>query len=603
MSRLAPSLLALCSCAAHLQWPVPDGWSQSGTTLTAPEGDVRVHRFETKEPDAERAARAAWASVHGGEAPLALESGPVRWPPSRGWELETSFTFSSGTTRVRAEVRALEGTTYVLLAEGEEAALARRDAQVDAVVQGLTPRGMRDESFAGRTPRPLDAAALDAFLRGALEQLEVPGAAVAVVQGGKTVYEKVLGVRTLGSSEPVTPDTLFMMGSITKPMTTMMQASLVEAHVLAWETPVTKVLPSFRVGDDSLTRALQLWHMSCACTGMPRRDLEYLFEYASVTAEARVASLAEMKPTTKLGETFQYSNLLMAAGGFVAAHAYAPELPLGEAYSRAMAERVFGPLGMSRSTVDFAVGSRGERASPHALDLDGRPQVLPIELEANVVPIAPAGAAWSTLRDMERYAAAELARHDAERWRRRVGTQESGYGLGIDLERRSGLESVGHDGGSMGFGTTLLLFPELDLGLIVLTNVRNGTGYVQLPFNAAVKQKLLELLFEGARPKAQLIVDAALRFRGEAVKRAAAVERAPDPQWLAGLDGTYRHPTLGTVTVKSGVFDAGEWRVRFGRAGAAIVVLDPPFAGSAMQVGERTITLPDPQVSYVLKRD
>ncbi|MBL8949152.1 MAG: serine hydrolase [Myxococcaceae bacterium] len=607
MTRLALSLFACTACAAHVPWPVPEGWSSSGAKLTAPGDEVTVNQFTTTEADPERAARAAWSSVHGDDKGLALVAGPVRWPPSRGWSSETSLTFSSGKTTVRAEVRGFAGTSYVVLAEGDEAALDRREAQVDAVVQGLTPKGMRDESFAGQPRRPIDVEAFDAFLADAANRLEVPGTAVALVQGGRVIYEKVLGVRELGGAEPVTADTSFMVGSVTKPMTTLLEAELVDAKLFQWTTPVTKLLPDFRVDDAELTRALQLWHMSCACTGMPRQDFEYLFEYANVTPEARVASLASMKPTTKLGETFQYSNLLVAAGGFAAAHAYAPDVSLGEAYTRAMREKVFGPLGMTRSTVDFAIASRGERASPHALDLDGRPQVLPIGFEANVINIAPAGAAWSTLHDMERYALAELSRGGkvgrGERWRRRIGTPEAGYGLGMDLEKRDGLVHVGHDGGSMGFGATLLLWPELDLGLVVLTNVRNGTRYEQLPFNAAVKRKVLELVFENARPKAELIISSSLGFRADAVKRGAAVERTPDAKWLAALDGTYRHATLGTVTVKGGVLDAGEWKVRFGRVGDAMVVLDAPFAGSAMKAGDGTITLPDPQLPYVLRRE
>ena len=256
-------LLALASCAAHVQWPVPEGWSSSGATLTAPNDEVRVHRFETTEPDPERAARAAWANVHGDDQGLALASGPVRWPPSRGWETEVSLTFSSGKTHVRAEVRGLAGTSYVVLAEGDEAALARREGQVDAVVQGLTPKGMRDESFAGQPRRPLDRAAFDAFLADAVARLEVPGAAVAVVQGGQVVYEKVLGVRELGASEAVTGDTLFMVGSVTKPMTTMLEAALVDAKVLTWSTPVTTLLPTFKVDDAELTRAAAVAHVVC----------------------------------------------------------------------------------------------------------------------------------------------------------------------------------------------------------------------------------------------------------------------------------------------------------------------------------------------------
>ena len=486
---------------------------------------------------------------------------------------------------------------------------------------------MREESFAGRTPRTLDTAALDAFLDDALARLEVPGAAVAIVQRGKVIYERSLGVRALGKPERIDANTLFLMASVTKPMTTFLEASLVDAGLFTFETPVTTLLPGFALGDATLTRQLALWHMSCACTGMPRRDLEYLLEYGGVTAEQRLASMRDMKPTTGLGETFQYSNLMVAAGGFAAAHAYAPTLPLGEAWVKAMADRVFGPLGMTSSTGDFERATRAPHAAPHALDLDGRPHELAIGFEGNVVPIAPAGAVWSTLSDMEKYALAELAHgvgadgkrvvseaQFARRWQRRIGDDASGYGLGLALEQRSGLSIVGHDGGADGFGTSLFLVPELDLGLIVLTNIRNGTGEEQLPFNAAVKRKLLELSFDGATRDSEVIIEFALRMRRDDARgKSAGVERAPDAAWVQSISGRYSSPNLGRLVItpaaQGATFDVGEWQVTVGRrrnrdGSTELVVLDPPFAGTPMSIGaDGSIRLPDPQTDYVFTRD
>jgi CubicO group peptidase (beta-lactamase class C family) len=142
--------------------------------------------------------------------------------------------------------------------------------------------------------------------RGFLDALEssadrVPGAAIAVIDDGRVVYERTFGVRALGDPAPVTVSTRFLIASITKPMTTLMEAALVDAGVVGWDTPVVSVLPTFAVGDPEVTRELRLWHMSCACTGMPRQDLEDLFEWDGVTPEARLAAMRTMKPTTKLG--------------------------------------------------------------------------------------------------------------------------------------------------------------------------------------------------------------------------------------------------------------------------------------------------------------
>jgi CubicO group peptidase (beta-lactamase class C family) len=77
----------------------------------------------------------------------------------------------------------------------------------------------------------------------------------------------------------VDANTLFMAASNTKGMTTLLLAKLVDAKKLQWNEPVTEVYPDFKLGDAKTTSEVEIKHLICACTGMPRQDLEWLFEY------------------------------------------------------------------------------------------------------------------------------------------------------------------------------------------------------------------------------------------------------------------------------------------------------------------------------------
>src|SRR5690606_38069612 len=154
-------------------------------------------------------------------------------------------------------------------------------------------------------------------------------------QGGKTVFAGGFGVKELGAADEPDADTLYLIASTTKPLTTLMLAKLVDDERLTWDTPVTSVLPKFKLADPVATRKMQIKHLLCACTGLPRQDLEWLMEFEHATAATTVASLATMRPTSEFGEIFQYSNPLAAVAGFAGGHVLFPDQELGEAYDRA----------------------------------------------------------------------------------------------------------------------------------------------------------------------------------------------------------------------------------------------------------------------------
>jgi CubicO group peptidase (beta-lactamase class C family) len=95
-----------------------------------------------------------------------------------------------------------------------------------------------------------------------------------------------------------------MIASNTKAMTTPMLAKLVDEKKLKWETPVTSLLPQFKLRDADTTRQVLVKHLICACTGLPRQDLEWIFQFKGVTPDGAMATLATVQPTSKFGEMF-----------------------------------------------------------------------------------------------------------------------------------------------------------------------------------------------------------------------------------------------------------------------------------------------------------
>ena len=269
--------------------------------------------------------------------------------------------------------------------------------------------------LAGVTPLPLTGerrTAFEAYVADALNRLGVPGASVAVVQNGEVVYAQGFGVREPGGTDPVTPDTLMMIGSVTKSMTSTMAATVVDDGWLSWDTPLVDLLPDFDVTDPELTPRLTVADAFCACTGLARRDVEIIMNFNDLTPDRLIAQVAELPFTTPYGEQFQYSNQMYAIGGYAAAVAAgAAPNDLYGGYRLAMRQRLLAPMGMQRSTFALEeVLASGDYALPHAMGLDGQLQLVsPLVDQRFATSVAPAGALWSSAREMARYIQTELA--------------------------------------------------------------------------------------------------------------------------------------------------------------------------------------------------
>ncbi|HEY1547020.1 MAG TPA: serine hydrolase domain-containing protein, partial [Kofleriaceae bacterium] len=377
---------------------VPDGWKVSATdtmtVVTAPEGDSHIAFVDTAAPTDAAALAIAWKSYKPDAKWPLIATTDI--PPRDGWSKGKSFAYETSPNEKRTiGANALFANTrwLVIIVDFANATGEKRGGQAGKIFSHLFPKGFSRESFKGKVAAKIDAAKIDQlkqFVATAEKETGVPGVSFGVIQDGKVVWAGGVGVRELGKKEPVDDKTLFMIASNTKALSTLMLAKLVDEHKLAWDAPVASILPSFKLGNDEITKQVLVKHLICACTGMPRQDLEWLFQWKGSTPESVMASLGTMMPTSKFGELFQYSNLMAAAAGYTGGHAAFPKLELGAAYDKAMQTLVFDPLAMKETTFDYARALHGDHAEPHGLDIDGKIAHAPMAMNYAVAPVRPA---------------------------------------------------------------------------------------------------------------------------------------------------------------------------------------------------------------------
>ncbi len=615
--------------ASGAGFTAPKSWSVGGggtmTVLTAPEGDVHVAVLDVAgAADGRDAIARAWLAYEPSFKRSITQANNL--PARDGWDAITVVGYeTSPSEHVVVRGFALrKGTTWtVLLLEGSAATFEKRGAQVGLIAESVRPGGYARETFAGRTAHRLDPeriAALTSFITTAMEQLHVPGTAIALIDHGKVVFEGGFGVRNVSTAQPIDANTLFMVASNTKGMSTLLLAELVDQGKLRWDEPVVDVFPSFRLGDEATTKSVLVKDLVCACTGLPRKDLEWIFTTTPQTPVTKTFDfLAATAPTSKFGEVFQYNNLMATAAGYIAGHVAYPNMEMGAAYDRAMQTMVFDPLGMRSTTFDTAKARASDHADPYGIDVDGKTAPDNFAIDDAIAPYRPAGGAWSSVHDMTRYVENELAlgalpngrrlvseKNLLQRRERTVAIGETGwYGMGLMSDTTYGVTVVHHGGDLPGYHSDWFAFPDAQVGAVILTNADQGVG-MRNPF----MRRILEVLYDGKAEAAEDVTTSAkLLFQTVAAQRAKiTVPAAADA--AAQLAASYSNPDLGPLTV---VRDAGGVTFRFiafssrvatrksEDGSTSFITIDPGNQGFAFVLGSgaRTLTLRDGQHTYV----
>ncbi|HEY0332845.1 MAG TPA: serine hydrolase, partial [Stenotrophomonas sp.] len=363
--------------------------------------------------------------------------------------------------------------------------------------------------------------------------------------------------------------TLFKIASNSKAMTTGVLARLVDQGRLAWDDPVTKYLPGFRMQDPWVTRNIQvrdpLIHNSGL--GLGAGDLMLWPEPNDFTRDDIIAGLAWLKPTHSFRSHYAYDNLMYVVAGAVAASAG------GKPYDQLVREQLFNPLGMDRCQVgSWSRTAVGNVAQPHMRE--GQRNV-PVREDGDQVadlPSMAAGGIRCSLNDMLSWMDRAWLRPDAKQpWlseaqRRAVwslhtpmpisqrmrdwdGTRLYGYGYGWRLSDVDGEWKVAHTGTLMGMYSSLVLLPDRRSGFVILINGEGEAARTAL--GQALQKHLL-----GADPSLDVTHYAAALAEEDAQPRTPA-QRKPDtadrravtPAEAKVRLGLYRDPWFGDVAL------------------------------------------------------
>ena len=220
------------------------------------------------------------------------------------------------------------------------------------------------------------------------KELYVPGASLAIIKDDKIVLLTGLGYKDLKNKKPVTPDTLFAIGSCSKAFTSMLMAMAVDEGKVKWTDSPKQYLPYFRMHDPDTDKNITINDILSHRSGLPRTDFILLGQ--NITSEDMIWNVTRATPTAKLGEKWQYQNIMFVAAGEIE-HAV-----FGKPWPDLVKERLFVPLGMERSNTSVP---QTLQDADHSLGYDGSPQMNELPMRA-IDAAAPAGAINSSAKEM-----------------------------------------------------------------------------------------------------------------------------------------------------------------------------------------------------------
>ncbi|MBX3052081.1 MAG: beta-lactamase family protein [Caldilineaceae bacterium] len=322
-----------------------------------------------------------------------------------------------------------------------------------------------------------------AYIQDAQEENSIPGLSLAVVNGDGPLLVEGYGLRDVEKNLPVDGDTLFHIGSTHKSMTALLVATLVDAGVVEWDTPVVEIDPDFALAEDDASETVTFRHLLSMTSGIPDDAEEALPDSPSVDDIFAVAGEAELLDAP--GEVFSYSNISSSLAGYLAALAAGSDFDtVHESYARLLRERLLDPLGMETATVYV---SEARQNPNHSLAYDtsgGDAEALESE-DRDDDALAPSGSLKASAREMGLYMQM-LVNRGMARDGTRIVSEESlaemwtplleEYGLGWEIVQADGLRLVSHTGAFDGFVSVIGLLPEAGVGFVLLVNAEEGGG-------------------------------------------------------------------------------------------------------------------------------
>lgn len=449
---------------------------------------------------------------------------------------------------------------------------SRRPKQAFTILVGIASLlvgGCVSEGVDRIDPAPVDRfSELDGYIRTTMRDWRVPGVAVAIVSSDGVAYAKGFGTLDVATHDPVTPETIFAVGSNGKSLTATMLGALEDEGALHLSDRIVTILPEFRMADPEHTDFVTLEDAMSHLSGLPAQSGLGAWYLQGADQKSLVESIGRVTPAAPLRTRFAYNNSMFAAA------AEAAEFATGQSYHELMRTRIFAPLGMNRSSTSLDEFPDGNLAKPHAY-IGGQPTRIAFH------PVRGASAAGSvnaSLLDMTRFVRMMLNNGTldgttvvSEKTARRIQSMRHelaedempeivqilksvdhpeevgrlGYGLGLATVQYFGATYSLHGGAIDGMTSWMMWSADADVGVVVLTN----SGNIAYPAWAS---------FAALNAAAGLPRDTTLERLAMLRDPLTADQPRPEPAMgvaallpVADLAGTYENP-LGGFSITNG---------------------------------------------------
>jgi CubicO group peptidase (beta-lactamase class C family) len=446
-------------------------------------------------------------------------------------------------------------------------------------------------TVSARQTAPAPPPDLDAWVARAMKTFEVPGLGLAIVKDGAVVVAKGYGVRRLGDPTPVDAHTLFGIASNTKVFTATALGLLVEEGKIGWDAPVTRYLPWFQMWDSWVTRELTIRDLLVHRSGLGLGAGDLLWWPPSTYNRPEIARrLRFIRPATSFRSAYAYDNVLYLVAGEVI------EAVSGQSWEDFIQTRILARVGMTESnTRHSAATASGNVAATHARIDDVVRPIRPFDSDNT----NPAGGINSSASDMAKWVLVQLARGRlpdgsrlfSEATSRQITTPVTpmpignpppelaalrvnfrGYALGLGVQDYRGHKMLMHTGGLPGYVSRVMMVPDADLGVVVLTNQESGGAFDSVAYHVVDH-------YLGA--PATDWIDAYLKVaQRDAVETAEAERKTAGARVAAGqpsrpLDryaGAYEDAWYGRIEVTP---EGGRLVMRFGHTPSLVGDLEP----------------------------
>jgi CubicO group peptidase (beta-lactamase class C family) len=379
-----------------------------------------------------------------------------------------------------------------------------------------------------------------------------PGLAMAILVNGEMIYKGGMGFRDLENELPVTEQTLFEIGSLTKAFTGVIASQLVEEGFMQWDDPLRKHLKEFQLADEYATQHATFKDLYTHRVGLVQHY--YLMFGPQFSRDEMLEKISHLGFAATFREKFLYNNFMYTVAGI------AQERMTGKTWEELIEQRIFQPLGMGNS---FAAYQQGKHYTNVALAYQNNGKTLVAKDSSNV--FAPAGSATtSTIEDMSIWLEMLMNAgkiHDQEFLSPkqfgyltsphtvRTAAEQRFYGIGWDVSTKDGYTTIFHDGRTSGQSSRIVFIPELDFGIVILSNQRSDLQ--NLLTHYAVN------FFINNDFSRNTGGDAWIENQANKAKASTPVEEYSinDPKIIEKLEaytGTYQHPVYGEIQIKTG---------------------------------------------------